>query len=1158
MAKKKKGLTVGGVTFDPHFNDPGLQKAYQKLFVDMPLRAPVEVEYYDPTETSSGEVKRSPINTTIDPYETARGEMMQKYKYGWESGDDAVFKQAPIVKVPIKKTASSGKQNDTKDLAKGVASTNQRIAALGGKPVGQQSHGSSIWNRTLDVLSRGMYASAETVHARNEARKKDHSFLGIPTFEAMGKGFWQGLSGKKKTTYEKVLHDDMDLGGKIAAGLHAIGTDKGFNHNLSKQVGRGTEAALGLTGDILLDPSTYLGVGMVGKGGRAAKAVEKATEHLSQGSKIASRGKKTVKTFDDVEHDVLSGKRHLSGQMKHSEEALIYEPLRNMRNSIKNTRMAEIKAELRTTPKYADMFDRGGVKNHASLSVATKALNKEAGEAAAKESEHWFSTAVKNYQDAVNTQVSKGIGIGIVGKNGKKITIVPAPVVDFTKMKVHNIDVVDRGLKAASKYLQASAGVGPELHTMRLQATNQGFSRAEQQLTRLRHAWSGVHRDLREDAWHNALDRKASGQTIKIDGLEKDAAESLSEDIDVLEHMITGTTTGDTPMSARELRNFMPPGTKDRWKISNASPGVADIRKSMKKWDITDGPRALFVAQQAVERARAMRSMYVSAADTFGVRTAGGGAMKNAEHIFGDLKRRGWREVSENKTHGLLKGVLFDDETASGIEKIIDLTNNERNWNGFLRKLARITGPIKTGLTVYNPGYHIRNAMGDAFINELDNTSIKSYEQAAHVLSGVSEKYGGANPLIMSEGNILENAFKRGNQNVLFHTKTPLRKPNGVRSSAVTEAEIYAGMHKFGITQNFTLSQMINVNDNPGALARLGGGVREKITAASELRENYFRLAHFVELVKRNPTGARTLEENMAAAAARIRKTHFDYTDFTRFEKQVASNIVPFYKWTRKAVPLMLEVMFTNPGKAIVPSKAQHALSYMLGNDDPLAQDPFPQMAGMLPQWMIDAGYSPGTGSFFGHNNPTMFGLSSPFTDTFTQTLEPGIDAVASGSPKKMLNFIGQQANPALKVPYELTQNENIFLSKDQTVPVYREGTEKKDIATYIANQFPYARQILRATAGGSDKQNYGALASQLGGVYTQEVTPSMQRGELYRQQGIATKRLDKLKKDITKKLESQGVAPPATTTEWEELFEGLDPEYERPSKKRFKSVLVR
>jgi hypothetical protein len=575
----------------------------------------------------------------------------------------------------------------------------------------------------------------------------------------------------------------------------------------------------------------------------------------------------------------------------------------------------------------------------------------------------------------------------------------------------------------------------------------------------------------------------------------------------------------------------------------------------MKKWDMKDGPRALFIAQQAEERARAQRSMYVSAADAFGIRTQGQGAMKNATKIFDDLKRRGWREVNESKTHGLLKGVLFDDETAKGIEKIIDLTANERNWNPFLRKLARVTGPIKTALTVYNPGYHIRNMIGDAFINELDNTSISSYDQAWKVLSGASEKYGGANPLIMAEGNLLEQAFKRPNQEVLFHTKTPLKKPGGTRSTAVTQAEMYAGMHRFGITQNFTLSQMINVNDNPGAFARLGGGLREKITAASEARENYFRLAHFIELVKRNPTGARTLEENMAAAAARIRKTHFDYSDFTRFEKQVASNVIPFYKWTRKAVPLILETMFTNPGKAIMPSKAQYALSVMMGNDDPMAQQPFPNTH--IPDWMVAAGYLPGTDKFFNHDNPTMFGISSPVTDTFTQTIDPAVEGIKRG-PKGIFQFLAQQANPVLKVPYELEENKNTFLSKDEDVPIYREDTKKKDIANYIANQFPYARQILRATQGGSDKQNYGALASQLGGVYTQELTPSMQRGEIYRQQGEADKRLKDLKKQAAKDLEAKGVSVPATTAEWEDLFAALDPNYERPSKKRLKSVLVR
>ena len=167
-----------------------------------------------------------------------------------------------------------------------------------------------------------------------------------------------------------------------------------------------------------------------------------------------------------------------------------------------------------------------------------------------------------------------------------------------------------------------------------------------------------------------------------------------------------------------------------------------------------------------------------------------------------------------------------------------------------------------------------------------------------------------------------------------------------------------------------------------------------------------------------------------------------------------------------------------------------------------------------------------------------MFAVPSPFQDTFTQTIDPAVEGGKRG-PAGAFSFLMQQANPAIKIPYELLENKNTFLSRSgENVPIYREGSEKEDLLNYALGQVPYARQINRATAGGSDKKNLGALTSQLTGIYNQQLTPSIVRGELYRQNDLAADRWAGLKDQLTAVWAKQGIKPPETTAEWDDFLE--------------------
>jgi hypothetical protein len=1134
MAKKSD---FGGFKF----NDPRIQAAYNDMF-SQPVEAPIVIEYdgkevktqaqKDFEKEAKARLHRNPVmgvdTTSIRAVERGAPEKLARsasfhahvrkvHADIARAQKKAAKEREKAAKAGTLKGALGAKGN--KDLAQSVYNSNQAIEALGGNKVGQAKKGNSFWGRTFDILSRGNYAAAEGISRAVKASKDKDGTNPLEQITEFGKGALAGVEGKKKTTFSKVLKE-QGVKNKYVTGIGGLGLD------------------------IALDPTTYMGLGLVGKAGQAVKAGEKVIQHLDETEKVIQKSRGSFALPKEAK-DLLSRQHYIEGRVsqgaaksEHSQQ--IIEIIDKTAVDYKNARVSQLKTEL------ADNFIEPGLTGKA-LKDAKKALNQESRDRAATEAAQWQAETLRMSQDVAATRIKKGLGINVGGVKGTTVAIPLGRLPVAAVEKIAKIDPIAKGLKTFETKFKASAGVIPELHNARLATLGRGFARAHYLGGQLRNASKGVPKEDREMAWELALDGTPNSGVMFKEAdsagnvVDVDAAAMMHRRVQALTDRVTGGATGDPPYKAKELNAVLPVGFKGNF---NSKLGDDWVRESMKQWELKDGPAALWTAEQAFERAASKRALLSSTADSFGVRIAGNGAIKDAGHITKNLQDQGYRELKASTHHGLLDGVIFDEETASGMEKILGAMENEREWNKTLRKFASVTNPIKFMLTMPNPGFHFRNAMGDFFINQLDNVSVNSYHHAGKVLAKQEAKYGGVSPLIMKQGDILENANKMSKQTVLFHTRFPLKRARGAPRTAVTESEIFAGLNKYGIRQNYALNEFDTLADvNPAHIGT--NALREgklKLTAASEMREDYFRTAHFIELVKSNPSKSKTLDENMAWAAARIRKTHFDYSDFTKFEKQTMSTLIPFYKWTRKALPLMTEILFTQPGKAIIPNKAQTAVSELLGNPDPRSDDPLPNLAGVVPKWMIDMGYTPGTNfNLGGHNNETMFGIPSPFSDMATQTIQPALEGHGAGA----VNTVGAMLNPLIKMPAEQLLNRDFFLSTpDKNVKV-RQGdygqaqpkSAKEEVGRYALKQVPYVRQIMRGFEGPADKRNFGSLVSQLTGIYTQEVTPAMQRGELSRQRDVASLRSKKLKRDISNRLVKKGVTPPQTSSEWKDFL---------------------
>lgn len=91
----------------------------------------------------------------------------------------------------------------------------------------------------------------------------------------------------------------------------------------------------------------------------------------------------------------------------------------------------------------------------------------------------------------------------------------------------------------------------------------------------------------------------------------------------------------------------------------------------------------------------------------------------------------------------------------------------------------------------------------------------------------------------------------------------------------------------------------------------------EPLFIANQGAENAARLGLFID----------GLEKGMSPseAAMRVKKYLFDYSDLTETEKKIRQ-VVPFYTWMRKNIPLQVEALITTPGRQAVLPKVYNAL----------------------------------------------------------------------------------------------------------------------------------------------------------------------------------------------------------------------------------------
>lgn len=153
-------------------------------------------------------------------------------------------------------------------------------------------------------------------------------------------------------------------------------------------------------------------------------------------------------------------------------------------------------------------------------------------------------------------------------------------------------------------------------------------------------------------------------------------------------------------------------------------------------------------------------------------------------------------------------------------------------------------------------------------------------------------------------------------------------------------------------------------------------------------------------------------EQAIQAARDAVYKYHFNYNDLSKFEKNVIRRVVPFYTWTRKNLPLQLEMMARNPGKFSRYASVRNAISS--DEDEGVVPAYFGEMNAFRLPFDSEEG-----GTYLAPDLPfTRIGDFDPLRNS-----EGNFDPMAS----RLRDTVIGQTNPVIKLPLELWAGKRFF-----------------------------------------------------------------------------------------------------------------------------------
>ena len=416
------------------------------------------------------------------------------------------------------------------------------------------------------------------------------------------------------------------------------------------------------------------------------------------------------------------------------------------------------------------------------------------------------------------------------------------------------------------------------------------------------------------------------------------------------------------------------------------------------------------------------------------------------------LKSEGWETIE-----GLGSTHIYPPEHLNDIKRLLEMFD-PRNVGKVMKGFDQITTHWKVAATIYNPGYYTRNLIGEVLSGWMGGVNNPLYYKRSGEWSKHMRSIPDDELPFMLEYKV-HDGYKEWKHN---DTSPVVARRNGEDLSIVHVEALWKDQAIDTSFLNDEFQQQLLRTPEYRAKGNKVTGkakdIHEKVQRLGENAENYPRKAHFLHALEHAPAKM-NLDEAAAYAAEQVRTYHFDYSDITNFEKTVMMRAIPFYKWTRKAVPLIVSTYLTNPGKITAVPKAMAAASTIgMGGNDHL-DGIMGSYDESVPSWIKDMGAYP-------------FGSDSEGKTTFGNVITPQIDGL-----KALFNPVGTaqlMANPIAKIPAELVVGKNFNTNVDGPGGEFRNWEDRLKHAMGIIPATKFAGKMSRLGASDTAESPYG------------------------------------------------------------------------------------
>jgi len=368
-----------------------------------------------------------------------------------------------------------------------------------------------------------------------------------------------------------------------------------------------------------------------------------------------------------------------------------------------------------------------------------------------------------------------------------------------------------------------------------------------------------------------------------------------------------------------------------------------------------------------------------------------------------------WKDIETTLNDVFVSSWKPIGNTLQGPENIVEAMTASERWvarggaAGFLKQYDKVHNWLRAYM-IAKPGFHGRNFFSGAFMNHLAGMNASSYKRFTAAYWKFREEEAVRLGLPDTASKIRKAMRAKGLQNV---------KPEHVQYVRELDRAGALGSASGQIASEFVEGDIRVAGRRIPGLNRLNPFRTDNIVLSKSAQ-----LGMGTETLLRGALGFDTMIKGGTAGEGfdQIMKFHFDYSDLSDFESNVVKRLVPFYTWTRKNIPLMLEMSMRRPEVFNRVNSFKKEMEQGLEKPEE------------VPEWMVRQG---AIQMPFKYKGESMFitpdlPFKSPL-EMFDPTLKFDKDMPFDRRIDMAISTIGSQMTPLIKAPYERITKRNLW-----------------------------------------------------------------------------------------------------------------------------------